>query len=142
MDLLNMIPNLHHHFRAYGGWTWAFGDYYSLNFTQDLDHPNTLKMAKIIDPYWFPEKLQMPKLVINSGMDEFFLPDDTRFWWDKLPGPKDFLIIPNAEHSEATGILELLPAAAPFIRSVQTNATRPTFHWTIADNGTITVMKT
>jgi hypothetical protein len=55
------------------------------------------------------EKLTMPKLVVNSGMDEFFLPDDTHFWWDKMPEPKHFLMIPNAEHSEATGILELLP---------------------------------
>ena len=55
------------------------------------------------------DKLTMPKLVVNSGMDEFFLPDDTHFWWDKMPEPKHFLMIPNAEHSEATGILELLP---------------------------------
>ena len=30
----------------------------------------------------------MPKLVINSGGDEFFLPDDNYYFWDDLPGPK------------------------------------------------------
>lgn len=30
----------------------------------------------------------MPKLVINAGGDEFFLPDDTRFWWDEMSDEK------------------------------------------------------
>ena len=28
LDELNMVKNLHHHFRAYGGWTFALKDYY------------------------------------------------------------------------------------------------------------------
>ena len=27
----------------------------------------------------------VPKLVINAGNDEFFLPDDDHIWWDALP---------------------------------------------------------
>jgi PhoPQ-activated pathogenicity-related protein len=52
----------------------------------------------------------MPKLVINAGGDEFFLPDDTRYWWDEMSDEKNFLMVPNAEHSLATGILEIIPA--------------------------------
>ena len=52
-------------------------------------------------------------------------------------------IVPNAEHSEATGILELLPAAATFLRGVQRGidaTARPVFNWTTDDKtGTITV---
>jgi len=44
------VQNLHHHYRAYGGWTFAFKSYYELNFTKELDNPNTQKMADIIDP--------------------------------------------------------------------------------------------
>ena len=155
MDELNFVQNIHHHFKSYGGWTFALKDYTELNFTRCLDHPNTQALMNIVDPcvrysysrparfllvlfsffnlthallfcsfppsllyllvvvdhsrYNYMEKLTMPKLVVNSGMDEFFLPDDTHFWWDKMPEPKHFLMIPNAEHSEATGILELLP---------------------------------
>lgn len=32
----------------------------------------------------------MPKLVINAGGDEFFLPDDNHYFWDDLVGPKYF----------------------------------------------------
>ena len=38
-------------FRAYGGWTFAFKDYYELNFTGDVDDPNMATMCSIVDPY-------------------------------------------------------------------------------------------
>ena len=38
-------------YRAYGGWTFAFDDYYDLNITGRLDDPNMPKMAAIVDPY-------------------------------------------------------------------------------------------
>jgi PhoPQ-activated pathogenicity-related protein len=152
MDIWKMVPNLHHHFKAYGGWTFAFKDYWELNFTQKLDDPNTQLMANIIDPTNYPKTrsdgspiLQMPKLVINSCMDEFLLPDDTTFWWNDMQGKwnNHWLIVPNAEHSEATGVLELLPAAATFIRGVirGVDATaRPVFNWTTDEKtGEITV---
>ena len=30
----------------------------------------------------------MPKLVIAATGDQFFLPDDSHFFWDDLPEPK------------------------------------------------------
>ena len=93
MDIWNMVPNLHHQFKAYGGWTFAFKDYWALDFTKKLDDPNTQLMANIIDPTNYPKTrsdgspiLQMPKLVINSCMDEFLMPDDTTFWWNEMQG--------------------------------------------------------
>ncbi len=37
--------------QSLAGWTFAFDDYYKLNITQYVDHPNLQKMAAIIDPY-------------------------------------------------------------------------------------------
>ena len=82
------------------------------------------------------EKLTMPKLVINAGMDEFFLPDDGHYWWDDMTLPKKRLIVPNAEHSEATGILELLPAVGAFFNGVIDKAPGPAFDWKISADGT------
>ena len=73
MDLLNMQENLHHFWRAYGGWTFALKDYYALNFTTRLDDPNFPAMAKIIDPISYVKRFTMPKLVIDSTGDEFFM---------------------------------------------------------------------
>eukprot|EP00505_MAST-04D_sp_SCG-Rhode-Island_P004153 Stramenopile-MAST_4_protein_4153 len=143
MDELNMIPNLHHHYKAYGGWSFALRDYTDLNFTEHLDDPNTLEMAKIIDAYWFKDRLAgIPKVVINAGMDEFLMPDDSTFWWNEMSEPKHFVFVPNADHSEATGVLELLPAMSTYMRAVLRNVSPPKMTWTIDNvSGNIT-MKT
>ena len=44
------FQNVHHYYRSLGGWTFAFKDYYELNFTQQLDNPATQMMADVIDP--------------------------------------------------------------------------------------------
>jgi PhoPQ-activated pathogenicity-related protein len=98
---------MHHHFRSLGGWTFAFKDYIDLNITGYVDDPRMQELAKIVDPYCklvthgilqlifayifvaaYLDRLTMPKLLINSGGDEFFLPDDNHYFWNDLPGEK------------------------------------------------------
>ena len=41
----------------------------------------------------------MPKIIISSAGDEFFLPDDSHYWLSEMPGPVYFRLLPNAEHT-------------------------------------------
>lgn len=116
LDMLNMIPNMHKMWKAYGGWSWAFKEYYKLNFTSNIDTPEALELMRLVDPYYYKERLTMPKLVIDSADDEFFMPEDTHYWWDEMPDPKKFLLMPNNDHSTATGLLEEIPAAGAYIK--------------------------
>jgi len=50
LTYLTFVQSLHHHYRAYGGWTWAFKDYYKLNFTAHLDDPCAQTLLDFIDP--------------------------------------------------------------------------------------------
>lgn len=139
MDLLNMVPNMHHMYRAYGGWTLEFEDYYKLNFTRTLDEPETLELTKIIDAYYYRDRLTMPKLIVNAGNDEFFMPQDTHYWWSDMPEPKHWLFLPNKDHS-TDGILEATPQMVAYIKTVQENEEAPIFSWAIdSDTGDITV---
>lgn len=82
----------------------------------------------------------MPKLVVNAGMDEFQQPDDTHYWWAGMPEPKHFMMIPNAEHSLATGILEAVPAISAWGQALLHKDEVPQMTWEISDvDGTITV---
>ena len=136
MDLLNMVKNCHHMWRAFGGWTFAFKDYYALNFTAWLDRPSTQLMADIIDPYVYRDRLTMPKLVIDAGGDEFFMPDDNHFWYDDMEGETHLLMIQNAEHSMATGVIEIVKAISGFANALFSNLTRPSMKWDMTSNAT------
>jgi PhoPQ-activated pathogenicity-related protein len=130
-DLLNFTPNIHHMYENYGGWSWALGPYVSEGIMSFLDSPAMDLWTNITDPIAYAERLTMPKLVVNSGMDEFFMPDDTHWWWNKMPEPKHFLMTPNTDHICATGVLETIPAIGSFIKSVLNDKPAPTFTWKI-----------
>lgn len=129
MDLLNMVKNLHHHYRAYGGWTFAFKDYYDLNFTDSLDNPNTQLMADIIDPISYNDRLTMPKLVISTGGDEFFLPDDCHYYYSQITQPTYLRILPNAEHSCAGHEISLFFDMRSFFLMVTHGVPLPKVTW-------------
>ena len=41
----------------------------------------------------------MPKFMVNSAGDQFFLPDSWRFYFDDLKGEKYLRYVPNADHA-------------------------------------------
>ena len=121
MDELNFIENIRHHFRSYGGWSFALEDYWVLNITTYLDDPKLQDMMDIVDPFEHRDLMLMPKYVVNAANDEFFLPTDTTFWWEQMPGYHElnrFILLPNTEHSMVTGLLEILPTVNAWISQI------------------------
>lgn len=131
LDAINFQVVEHHQWRSYGGWAWALKDYTDMNIMARLDDPNMLLLSQNEDPYFFKDRLTMPKLVVNAALDEFQQPDDTRYWWNDMPSPKHFIMTPNAEHSEATGILEIVPAISAWVQQHLAAEPVPTFTWNI-----------
>nr|XP_054762652.1 autocrine proliferation repressor protein A-like [Lytechinus pictus] len=138
LDLLNMVKNLHHMYRSLGGWTFAFEDYYTENVTLYLDEPNTQKLADIVDPLAYKDRLTMPKLIITAGSDEFFLPDDSYYYFDLIPEPKFLRITPNGEHSLTLHHVELVTVMTAFMRTITepTDWTQPKMTWKRYENST------
>jgi len=121
MDELNFVENIHHHYRSLGGWSFALDSYWELNITTFMDDPKMQLMMDIVDPFSHRDKLVMPKLVCDSSGDEFFMPDDSRYWWHQMPMHQEmnrFITLPNAEHATVTSILELLPAVNTWLRAI------------------------
>ncbi|XP_059147484.1 autocrine proliferation repressor protein A-like [Physella acuta] len=142
MDLLNLQENLHHHFRSLGGWTFAFEDYYNLSITYDLDSPNIPLMRAVIDPLSYASRYTMPKMIVTTSGDEFFLPDDSYYYFDQLPEPKFLRVVPNAEHSMTGHRMSDVLAIQSFYLNILENATYPTIKWvksSTALSGSITV---
>eukprot|EP00605_Chrysophyceae_sp_TOSAG23-4_P002816 GSChrysophyteH1.ASY1.ANO1.3101.1 assembled CDS len=134
LDAINFVPVMHHQYQSYNGFSWALQDYLDENIFDRIDSPQMQLLAENVDPYYYRNRLTMPKLVVNAVADEFQQPDDTHYWWDEMPGPKHFIMTPNAEHSEATGILEIVPAIGAWIEQLLKDHKKvPEFTWEISE---------
>lgn len=137
LDAINFRAVMHHQYQSYNGWSWALQDYLDMDVFSRLDSDNMVSLATLVDPYFYRNRLTMPKLVVNAVLDEFQQPDDTHYWWDDMPEPKHFIMTPNAEHSEATGILEIVPAIGSWIQHLIDpdfdNHKMPEFTWEISE---------
>lgn len=139
-DMLRLERSVPHMYEAYGGWTFAFNDYWVNNVTVLLGTPKMKILTDVVDPISYVDTLTMPKLIITATGDEFFMPDDNWYWWDELKHEKHLLMVQNAEHSMATGVQTLFEGAASFFEGLVANDTRPTYTWTIDEaTGTLTM---
>ncbi len=99
IDTLNLPATMRHHYGAYGFFAPAIGDYAGRNLMQQLDTPFGEELRRIVDPYLFRDRLDMPKFVLNTSGDEYFLPDTPRYWIDDLPGTTKLRIVQNWDHA-------------------------------------------
>lgn len=96
IDILNLRPSMHHHYKAYGRWAPAVKSYTAL--MPYLDQPQMDELLTIVDPYSYRKLLSLPKYIVTASADDFFLPDASRFYWNDLPGKKWMRVLPNLRH--------------------------------------------
>ena len=136
IDMLNLIPSFNHHWRAYGKWADAVGDYQSEGVMEWQNSLEYQRLVALTEPYNFREKLTLPKLILNATGDQFFLPDSWQFYWDDLIGEKHLRYVPNSEHSmRDTDAIESLVA---FYQMILADQERPDFNWKVL-NGAINI---
>ena len=137
IDLLHIEPSFQHHWRAYGFWAPAIGDYQSMKIVDWSGTPEYRKLMRIEEPYEYRDRLTMPKFMINATGDQFFLPDSSQFYWSNLKGEKYIRYVPNADHSlrnsDASQSLEA------FYNAIVTGRTRPKMSWKFEKDGSIQV---
>lgn len=86
------------------------------------------QLRQIIDPLRYlntiyQPRLAIPKYIINASGDDFFVPDNTRFYYSKLPGVKSLRIVPNMNHYSINQFAE--ESLVPFINRFQSKKTLP-----------------
>jgi PhoPQ-activated pathogenicity-related protein len=140
IDALNSEAITKHHFEAYGFFSPSLKDYVNHGlFPGKIGTPEYQAVLKIEDPYYYLGRaaLKMPKLMIDAAGDQFFLPDGSQFYWDKVQPEKHIRYVPNARHNLAgSDSVETLIA---FYDDVVSGRPRPRFDWVKAADGTLIV---
>jgi PhoPQ-activated pathogenicity-related protein len=135
IDLLNIRPSFEHHWRAYGFWAPAVGDYERAGVMDWSDTKEYMDLIKIVEPFEYRERLTMPKFLINSAGDQFFLPDSSQFYFKELQGEKYLRYVPNSDHSlRGTDVRESMTA---YYDMILNKKARPKLSWKYEKDGTM-----
>lgn len=137
INLLNIESSFKHHYRAYGRWAPAVGDYVAMGIMDWADTSEYRALMKIVEPYEYRDRYTMPKLIMNATGDQFFLPDSTRYYYNDLPGEKLLRIVPNADHG--LGKTDAAETLLAYYQMILTDKPRPRFSWTFEKDGAIKV---
>ncbi len=137
IDLLNVKESFLHHYRVYGFWAPAVKDYFREGIMDRMEEPRFTQLLSIVDPYSYRERYTMPKLLLNSAGDQFFLPDSSQFYFDDLPAEKHLRYVPNSDHSLRD--TDAISSLIAFYNAVVTGRARPEFSWRFEPDGSIRV---
>ena len=137
IDVVNVQACSVNHFCAYGFWAPAIGDYtrhkiFERHGTKEYD-----ALMRIEDPYFYRDRLTMPKYVVNAAGDQYFPPDSSKFYFGELPGPKYLRYVPNADHSLRGS--DAQDSILAFYSAILTKKAMPKFSWEMAADGSIRV---
>lgn len=140
IDMLNVEASFAHHWEVYGFWAPAVGDYEEMGLMDWMGTPEYEALLELVEPYSYVERYTMPKFIMNSGGDQFFLPDSSQFYWDDLIGDKYLRYVPNTGHGldGSDAILTLMA----FHHSIITGTPLPDYQWKIEDGKTLAVTTT
>jgi PhoPQ-activated pathogenicity-related protein len=139
IDLLNMKASFGHHYSAYGFWAPAISQFEHGGIMRWADTPQLAELLRIEDPYSYRDRLTMPKFIVNSSGDQYFLPDSSQFYFNDLRGEKYLFYVPNTDHRLRGAELATAESALAFYQSILANAPRPRFSWCFQDDGSIRI---
>jgi PhoPQ-activated pathogenicity-related protein len=136
IDVLGTGKVLDHTYRTYGGnWPLAFMDYHREGITTQRKTEKFDKLMRIEDPLRYlgsayARRLAIPKYIVNASGDDFFVPDNARFYFDQLPGAKALRVAPNSDHYGVRDYVE--NSLITFTNRLQNSIALPTLtmQWT------------
>ncbi|HIM67151.1 MAG TPA: hypothetical protein EYM45_01170 [Verrucomicrobia bacterium] len=135
IDMLNVIPSFKHHYRAYGFYAPAVGDYVEMGIMGWQDTPEYKRLLEIVEPYEYLERYTMPKYLINACGDQFFLPDSWKFYYKNLLGQKHLRYVPNAGHSLDGS--DAVYSLAAYYNAILNKTKLPEYEWDVQEDGSI-----
>ncbi len=137
IDTLNMVEQMAHQKETLGAYSDMIHDYTERGLVPIPPKEEAKHLWKMIDPYFYRDKLKMPKLLINGANDQYWSTDALNLYWDGLSGDKWVTYVPNAGHKLEQGGDARTPgdrswglnALAAFARAQVTGQALPHLEW-------------
>jgi len=134
IDALNSEEITKHHFKVLGFFAPSLADYVNHGiFPHKIGTPEYQAVLAIEDPYNYRgrARLTIPKFLVNASGDQFFLPDNSRFYYSDMPEEKRIRYVENTAHNLADS--DANDSMLAWYNSVITGGKRPDFVWNKVD---------
>ncbi len=144
-DNLNQGPQMVHQFGVYGFFSQAVQAYNDEHIFERIITTEGADLSQIVDPYRYLNNGRfddMPKLLIDSAGDEFFVSDSAQYYYNDIPGEKYLLYLPNVGHGldYDQGLnSQVVKSTITFADAVLNNRPLPQYSWTVDQEGSIHV---
>jgi PhoPQ-activated pathogenicity-related protein len=132
IDTLSMVDQMEYAKKSFGAYSEMVHDYTDRKLVPIPDTDDARKLWKMVDPYFYRDKLTMPKLLVNGNNDRYWTVDALNLYWDGLKGDKFVTYVPNAGHDlkEPDGShTRSLNALSAFVRHQVTDRPLPKVTW-------------
>ncbi|EGC36163.1 hypothetical protein DICPUDRAFT_78157 [Dictyostelium purpureum] len=89
IGVLNLVDDIKVQMQTYGNWSFALDPYAINGIPSFVDTEYFNVVTDIVDPLNYIDIMEkIPKYIILTIEDEFFLPDSTKFFYDQIKGEK------------------------------------------------------
>lgn len=140
-DNLNIPAQMRHQKEVFGGYSEQIREYEERGLLDlVVGDQKAQELIQLVDPYFYRERLTMPKLVINGTNDRYWALDAANFYFDDLPGEKHILYVPNAGHGLEGGLDRVLRTLVAFFNRVAGRIPFPKLQWQWKDEGNSKVL--
>lgn len=126
---LNMKAQNANQLAVWGKYSEQIDDYTNRGLMDRLDDPDRKKLWEMVDPYFYRDRLTMPKLLINGTNDRYWTLNALDIYWDDLSGSKDVIYLPNAGHGLDQHRDYALNGIGAFFRHVVPGRPMPDVTW-------------
>jgi PhoPQ-activated pathogenicity-related protein len=97
-DNLNFRAQMPRQLELWGRYSEQIDDYSRRGLQAKMETERGRKLVSLVDPWFYRNRLTMPKLLIHGANDRYWATDAVRGYWDDLRGDKYLLNVPNAGH--------------------------------------------
>lgn len=129
-DNLNIPAQMRHQREVFGGFSEQIREYEERGLLDlVVGDSKAQEIVQLVDPYFYRERLTMPKLIINGTNDRYWALDAANFYFYDLPGEKHILYVPNAGHGLEGGLDRVLRTLTAFFNRVAGRIAFPKLQW-------------
>ncbi|MDR3199637.1 MAG: PhoPQ-activated pathogenicity-related family protein [Planctomycetaceae bacterium] len=132
IDNLNIRKQMEYQIETWGNFSPSIKDYTDRDLVRKDDNDFSefkQRLWKMIDPYFYLDRVTLPKLLVHATNDPYWTVDATKNYWDDIPGMKYLLTLPNVGHGLDYQLPKAIMTIAVFARYAANGENWPQMDW-------------